>query len=346
MLGGHPGSAGVEVATMGTRVTTLIAIVAVGVLGPPLAADVAQAQQFARIGILSAATSDKSAVPYVEALRQGLRELGWAEGQNFALEQRHASGRLEVVADLTVELVRLNVNVIITAGTETTRIVNKVTRGAVPIVMAPAAEPVSEGLVASLGRPGGNITGLSLMNYDLSQKRVELLKEVIPKLSRTAFLFNPLFPFNARDLQATQAGAGVLGVVVRSFEARTPADLEQAFSAMSRQRTDAVITSLDVFSFFHAGMIVEFAALNRLPAMYSAREFVVVGGLMAYGPSLLEVWRRAAGYVDKILQGANPADLPVQQPTKFELVLNLKTAKTLGLTIPQSVLLRADEVIQ
>jgi putative ABC transport system substrate-binding protein len=252
---------------------------------------------------------------------------------------------LEQLPDLVAELVRLKVDLIVAVSPQPVQAAKEATT-TVPIVMVAVADPVTYGFVTSLARPGGNITGVSLLLPELNAKRLELLREMVPKLSRAAVLWNAANPFRALDLKVAQAGARALGVTLQSLEVRGPDDFDRVFEAASRARTRALITLEDPLTFTHRTRIVGLAAKHRLPAIYGLREYVDAGGLMSYAPILLDNFRRAATYVDKILKGAKPADLPVEQPTRFELVVNLKTAKALGLTVPQSVLIRADQVIQ
>jgi putative tryptophan/tyrosine transport system substrate-binding protein len=280
-----------------------------------------------------------------EAFRQGLRELGYIEGQNIAIEYRYAEGRVDRLAGLAAELVALKVDVIVTAGSPPIKAAGQATT-TIPIIFAAAGDPVAAGHVASLARPGGNITGLSILGTELSGKRLQLLKESSPRAHRVALLFNPHdLGMRIREAEGHAAGRA-LGIEIRSLEVREESDLDGAFLAMTKDRPDAFLTVVDAVTLQHRRRIVDFAATNRLPAMYETKTFVESGGLMSYGPSIAENYRRAATYVDKILKGARPADLPVEQPTRFELVVNLKTAKALGLTIPPSILVRADQVIQ
>jgi putative ABC transport system substrate-binding protein len=321
-----------------------VIVLSLALLAAPLAAGAQAAGKVHKIGILCG--MDCSG-PLVDAFRQELREFGWAENQNVMIEYRWAEGRLDRLLDLAAELVRLKVDLIVGAGTPAIMAANHATaRTPIPIVMAFSGDPVQAGLVASLARPGGNITGLSSLATELTGKRLELLKEVLPKLSRVVVLFNP----NDVDMRIRSREVDVparkLGVLVHNLYVREPSDFENAFSVMTQSPPDALLMIADSFTFLHRRLVLDFTAKNRLPAMYELREFVDDGGLMAYGPSLAGLFRRAAYYADRILRGAKPADLPIEQPTKFELVVNLKTARALGLTIPQSVLLRADEVIQ
>jgi putative ABC transport system substrate-binding protein len=305
----------------------------------PLAAKAQQpSMTISRIGLLADATS-------WEPLRLGLRDLGYVEGKSIALEERSSQGRNERFLDLAAELVRLNVNIIVTWGTPATLAAKRATT-TIPIVMASAGDPVRSNLVSSLAHPGGNVTGLTVLGPGLAAKRLELLKEAVPNMSRVAFLWNPANPDQKSSFDEVQAGARALGVTLHSVEARSREELEQAFAAMRQSRPSALLMTADAVHQRHIGRIVAFASETRLPAMYQLKEAVERGGLMSYGASLPDLDRRAATYIDKILKGAKPADLPVEQPTKFELVINLKTAKALGLTIPQSLLVRTDQVIE
>ena len=307
----------------------------------PLTAD-AQQPQVPRIGVLSS-FSDPD--PQVAALTQGLRDLGWVEGQNVGVEYRYANNHLEQFPHLAAELVRLKVDLIVAGGEAGIRAARDAT-STIPIVMANSGDPVGTGLIASLSRPGGNVTGLSLLAPDLGGKRLELLKETVPKVSRVGVLWNPTNAVKALELNSTEVAARALGVIVTSHGVRAPADFDRAFAAIGRERPTALITLADPLTRGYRSQFAEFAVKSRLPMIAELRDFAEAGGLMTYGASLLDLYRRAATYVDKILKGAKPGDLPIEQPTKFELVVNLKTAKALGLTIPQSVLVRADEVIR
>ncbi len=317
---------------------------ALGLLGAPLVAESQQAGRVYRIGYLSG-SSPATLKHHVAGFRDGLRDLGWVEGQNILIEYRWAEGKAERLPDLAAELVRLKVDLIVAASTPGAQAAKHATRE-IPIVFAMVSDPVASGLVASLARPGGNVTGWSNMLPEMSGKLLELLKETLPGASRIAILWSPANPGKTLEFKEMRVAARVLGVTLQSLEVPAPKDLEAAFSAMTRGRPDALITFVDSVTLPHRQRIVEFAAKSRLPAIYQVREYVDAGGLMSYGLSVERQMRRAAFYVDRILRGTKPADLPVEQPTKFELVINLKTAKTLGLTIPQSVLIRADEVIQ
>ena len=331
----------------------IIAVLLIGIVAPPMAAGAQQAGKVHRIGFLSPSSpSDPERLPSpfgergLAAFRQGLRDLGYVEGQNIAIEYRWAEGRFERLPDLAAELVRLKVDVIVSVVTQATLAAKNAT-GTIPIVLVAAGDPLGSGLVANLARPGGNVTGPSSMYGDLAGKQLELLKETVPKVSRVAVLWNPANAvWQAQMLRQTEIAARALGLQVQLLEARGPDELEGAFAAMTRERVSALLVQVDVIFALHARRIADLAAKRRVPAMYGSREHVETGGLMSYAPNIPDLFRRAATYVDKILKGAKPADLPVEQPTKFELVINLKTAKALGLKIPQSVLIRADEVIQ
>jgi putative ABC transport system substrate-binding protein len=307
----------------------------------------AQAQQptkIPRIGILIPISASLLSAR-VEAFRQRLRELGYVEGKNIFIEYRYADGKSERVPDLAAELVRLKVDVIVTVSPSTTLAVKKAS-GTIPIVFASANDPVGTGLVSSLARPGGNITGLSLMVPELDGKRLELLKEAFPKVARVAFLWTPSGSRGNLALTTMEAGAKALGLKLLSLEVRSLDDFEGAFARAKKERAQALITTTSGRINTQQRQVLDFAAKNRLPAIYHYTEFVEAGGLMSYGPDNTDLWRRAADFVDKILKGAKPADLPVEQPTKFELIINLKTAKQIGLTISPNVLARADKVFK
>ena len=309
---------------------------------------VAEAQQptkILRIGFLAAATP-ATAAHLLEAFKQGLHEHGYVEGKNTVLELRFGEGKAEQFPILAAELVRLKVDVIVALTNPVIDAVRQATQ-TIPIIMPAASDPVGAGFVASLARPGGNITGLTGYSPELNGKRLEILKEAFPKLSRVALLLSPNFPGSTLDLKETESAARALGLRMQPLEVRDDSDIDRSFKAMIKERADA----LTMFPghpvlFVNRKKIVELAANHRLPTMYSLIEFVEAGGLMFYGPDLLVGYRRAADYVDKILKGAKPAELPVEQPTKFDLVINLKTAKQIGLTIPPNVLARADRVIK
>ncbi len=317
-----------------------------GLVSAPLAGEGQQAAQIPRIGFLSPdSPSDPRVLGRFRAFQQGLRELSYVEGQNIAIESRWAEGRWDRLPGLAAELVRLKVDVIVTYGPPAIQAVKQATR-TIPIVMAGVIDPETTGFVASLARPGGNITGLSLMAPELVGKQLEILKEVVPKVSRVALLGNPTNAGTAPQLRNAQNAARALGIQLQPQEARGPSEIDSAFAAMSKEQVGAVIVLVDLTLIAQRTRIADLAAKRHLPAVYGMRDHVEAGGLMAYGASVLDRYRRAAGYVDKILKGAKPADLPIEQPTKFELVINMKTAKALGLTIPPSVLLRADQLIE
>jgi putative tryptophan/tyrosine transport system substrate-binding protein len=307
----------------------------------------AEAQQPAkgpRIGYLGG-TSPSSLQSRTEAFRQGLRELGYVEGKNIVIEYRYAEGKLNRHPALAAELVRLKVDVIVTVGAGLTRSAKEATN-TIPIVMAQESDPIGNGFVASLARPGGNITGLSTLSPEISGKRLELLKEIVPTLSRVAVLGTSTGPGKSQYQRETELAAGALNVQLQYQEVQGTKDIEVAFRAAKKARADAVLVLGGQVLNSHRTQIVDLAATNRLPATYNAPEFVEAGGLMTYGATITDMHRRAAAYVDKILKGTKPADLPVEQPTKFEFVINLKAAKQIGLTIPPNVLARADRVIR
>ncbi|MGH7771901.1 MAG: ABC transporter substrate-binding protein, partial [Candidatus Binatia bacterium] len=283
--------------------------------------------------------------PVFEAFRQGLRELGYLEGKTISVEHRLAQGKLERLPLLAGELVQLKPDVILTDGTAAARAAKQAT-SIIPIVIGSSGDPVAAGLVASLARPGGNITGLTLLSIELNGKRLELLKEGFPTASNVAVLRNAANPGSALGLREIEAVAKHVGVKLKTVEVRGPDEFEGAFRAMATARPDALITLSDAMFWNHRTRIVGFAVKSRLPAMFPEKEFVDEGGLMSYGPSVTDNFRRAAVYVDKILKGTKPSELPVEQPKKFEFIINLKTAKQIGVTIPPNVLVRADKVIR
>jgi putative tryptophan/tyrosine transport system substrate-binding protein len=300
-------------------------------------------QTFARIGYVFA-TSSSVAAPRVESFQQGLRELGYVEGKNILIDWRYAENERRL-ASLTAELLHLKVNVIVTGGGVATRSAKEAT-STVPIVMTQDTDPVANGFVTSLARPGGNITGLSTLAPEVSGKRLELLKEIVPSLSRVAVFGNSPNPGNRPLLKETELAAASLGVMLQHFDVITPKDIEPAFRAASNGRADAVLVLTGSVFSTHRKQLIELAAKRRLPTMYHRTHVVEDGGLMYYGVNYNDLSRRAATYVDKILKGAKPAELPVEQPEKFELIMNMKSAKQIGLTIPPNVLARADKVIK
>ena len=319
-----------------------LAVANIGLVSAPAVARAQQAGKVHRIGFLSLQSPMTSTT---EAFQQGLREMGYVEGRNLIIEYRWADRKAERLPELAADLVRLKVDVIVTVAAPTVEAARRAT-STIPIVMAAAADPVGSGLVASLAHPGANVTGLSALSTELAGKRLQLARELVPKATRVAVLAHRSTSATRLFLEEMRTAAQQIGVQLVVQEVNEAGDLSGAFAAMQRERAQALIVQVTPFSADNARRIVELAAQHRLPAMYDVRSFVEAGGLISYGPSLLEMFRRAAFYVDKILKGAKPADLPVEQPTKFELVINLKTAKALGLTIPPSLLGRADEVIQ
>jgi putative tryptophan/tyrosine transport system substrate-binding protein len=304
-----------------------------------------QAGKVPRIGFLAVGSREGRA-PLIEAFLQGLREHGYVEGQNIVIEYRFSEGRDDRLPQLAAELVDLEVDLIVASGTPASFAAKQAT-STIPIVMGGlAANPVETGLVASLSRPGGNVTGMSTMTSQLSGKRLELLKETVPGLSRVAVFWNPPNPTYGPVLRELEAGAQMLGLELQRLEVRVPEDFEVAFEAATRQRAGALIAPGDPLTTNRPKVVAELALKHRLPAMMDLREFVEAGGLLSLGVNLTELYRRAAVYVDKIVKGANPADLPMEQPHKLDLFVNLKTAQAIGLTIPQSVLTQATEVIQ
>ena len=303
-----------------------------------------QPKKVPRIGFLGF-TSLSAIAARIEAFRQGLREFGYVEGKNVVVEYRSAEGELDHLPALAAELVRLKVEVIVTSGPSVTRAVKEATT-TIPIVMGFDTDPVGNGFVASLARPGGTITGLSVLSPDISGKQLELLKEIVPTLSHVAILGASTNPGNAQALKETELAAGTHKVQLQYLNVLRPKDIESAFRDASKGRAGAVLVLASPLIESHRTQITDLAAKNRLPAIYYAPEFVEAGGFMSYGTSFPDLFRRAATYVDKILKGVKPADLPVEQPTKFELVINLKTAKQVGLIIPPTVLARADKIIR
>jgi len=325
---------------------TVQALVAVafGLPFPPLAAGAQQPTKVPRIGYLLA-RSPADAADITNAFLQGLRDHGYVDCQTIAIEYRWTHGRFEQLPDLAADLVRLKVDVIVTGGEAAIRAARQAT-STIPIVMATAPDPVGSGLIASLAHPGGNLTGLSILATEVAAKRLELLKETIPKLSRVAVLWNPGNPAKVREMKETEDAARALGLTLRPVQVRGLNDFNSAFSAITRERPDGLVTLVESLTLTHRRRIADFAAKRRLPMIAELRQFAEAGGLMTYGASQSDLFRRAATYVDKILKGAKPADLPVEQPMRFELVINMKTAKALDLTIPQTVLIRVDQVIQ
>jgi len=332
--------------TLLRAVVILVTLSIFSILCVALAAEAQQVGRVHRIGLLRSGSSPSDNL-LVEAFRQGLHDLGYAEGQNLVIEARYAEGSLERYRDLAAELVRLQVDVIVAGGVAAIRAAQHATR-TLPIVMAGTSDPVAQGFIASLARPGGNITGLSDLSTELPGKRLELLKETVPQPARIAVLADPDSPTYESRMNNLTVAARALGLQLHVVELRRADELDTAFAAMTQERADALLVIGDalLLNRQRARVVAGLAAQHRLPAMYDWREYVDAGLLMSYGPSQLDMQRRTAVYVDKILKGAKPADLPVEQPTKFELIINLKAAKALGLTIPPAILFQADEVLQ
>jgi len=326
------------------RCLRLLAIVTLLLLAAVTAPEAQQRKTVAQVGFLGSSTFERQR-HLVAALQQALRELGYVEGQNVVLEQRYAEGQFQKLPELAAELVRLRVDVLIVESAPAAHAAKNATR-AIPIVFTNASDPVGTGLVTSLARPGGNMTGLSDFNADIVAKRLELLKEVVPTASRIAVLLNPGNPTNPLQLKLIQAAALSQGVALLPFEARGVDDIDRAFLAMRTERAEALIVVGDPMLGSHRRRIVDLSAESRLPAIYATQPFVDDGGLMSYGANFEDLYRRTAAYVDKILKGASPGDLPIEQPTKFELVINIKTSKTLGLAIAQSLRMRADQLLE
>jgi putative ABC transport system substrate-binding protein len=320
-----------------------VALLSLALLAAPLAAEPQQTGT-RRIGFLDTSSPSPARVQLWETLRQRLRELGYLEGQNIAFESRFGEGKTDQLHRLAAELVGLKVDIIVTSGTPATQAAKQATR-TTPIVMTNNADPVGAGLVASLARPGGNVTGLTTQDADLGGKRLELLLQVVPRVSRLALLIDETNPGTVLIARGTQAAAASLGVQVQSLGVRDPGELGRAFAAMKEARASALIVESSSMLFTWRERLAGLALKNRLPTMFAQRQYAEAGGLMAYAADFSDLFRRAATFVDRILKGAKPADLPVEQPTKWEFAINLKTAKALGLTIPQSVLQRADEII-
>jgi ABC-type uncharacterized transport system substrate-binding protein len=323
------------------RATASSILVAVMLLAVAVKAEAQQPKKVPRIGYLTLTSSPRGP----EAFLQGLRELGYIEGQNIVIEYRNAAGRAERLSDLAAELVRLNVDVIVAGASQSALAAKQATR-TIAVVFHGVGDPVAQGLVASLARPGGNITGLASLSPEVGGKRLELLKEAVPTASRVAVVWNPTNSSNSLQVKEIRTAAQTLALRIQSLEVSKSDDIERAFTAVPREGADALLVFADPFLSSQRSRIFDLATKNRLPAMYGQSDPVEAGGLMSYAPSFREFGRRAAYYVDKILKGAKPADLPVEQPTKFELVINLKAAKQIGLTIPPNVLARADKVIK
>ncbi len=330
---------------MRLRPVTLVVTFALGLLAGPLPAEAQKADKVYRIGFLAFGSPPSGLSPSLEAFRQRLQELGYVEGKNIILEPRYAKGNIGRLPGLAAELIRLKMDIIVTSGTSASWAAKEATR-TIPIVIAGASDPVAFGLVANLARPGGNVTGFSdLPGRQIEGKRLELLKEIVPTISRVAVVLDST---SRRDSTPLEEAAKALGftLLLSDEEVEAPDEFQSAFATMIRERADALYAPETPVNVIHRSLIIELAAKNQIPAMYGSREFVEAGGLMSYGPSFADLFRRAAGYVDKILKGAKPASLPVQQPTRFEFVINLKTAKKIDLMIPPAILMRADRVIK
>ncbi|KWT68507.1 MULTISPECIES: ABC transporter substrate-binding protein [unclassified Variovorax] len=325
---------------MTTNRRAFIASAAGGLLTLPIVGFAQQGTKLPRIGILGSTYG-----PAWDGFRRGLRELGYVEGRNITLEWRWAEGKPDRFPGLATGLAESKVDLIVTSSTQAALAAKQAT-GSIPIVMAISSYPEKLGLADSLAHPGGNITGFSNIAPELIGKRLELLKAIAPKVSRVAVLWNPANRIEPYGFREMLAGASVVGVEIQSIEVRTPDDYPAAFTAVTASRADALHAFGNPVNFRHPQLIADFALRNQLPSSYDEKLFVEAGGLLAYGPSFIDLYQRAAGYVDKILKGAQPGDLPIQQPTKFEFVINSRTASALGLTIPRSLLLLADEVIQ
>jgi putative ABC transport system substrate-binding protein len=321
-----------------------LALLCLALLAAPLGAEGQPVTAGRQIGYVTAGSVEVEK-PRLAAFQQGLRELGYSESQNIVIEPRYADGQYDRLLKLVAQLVRLRVDVLVLTSTPVVLAAKKATT-TIPIVMVGIGDPVGSGLVASLAHPGGNITGNALLSPDTTRKRLQLLREAVPKVSRVAVLWNPTNAAGLRTFAEARSGARELGLTLQSLEVSQPVQFERAFAALTKERPDALIATTDPLHQGHVRRVIDFAARQRLPAMYGLREDVLAGGLMSYGANLPDLFWRAATHVDKILKGVKPSDLPVEQPTKFELVINLKTAKALGLTIPQSVLVRADEIVQ
>jgi putative tryptophan/tyrosine transport system substrate-binding protein len=329
---------------MNTRRRCVLALM-FGALAAPAVPFAQQPARIVRIGFLFAAAS-QGAEAQLQAFRDGMRELGYVEGKNFQLVVRYAEGKLERLPALASELAQSKVDVIVAVSSPSVAAAHKETQ-TIPIVMPMSSDPVGDGLVASLAHPGGNITGLSVMSPELGEKRIQLLKEMFPKSAYAMdVLWNPDYVGMRARFEQAKVAAPAVGLTVRSVEVRDTRELDAAFEAIVREHPEALLLLVDPFTRSQRSRIVEFAAEQRLPAIYESSDFVDVGGLISYGPNIPDQFRRAATYVDRILRGAKPADLPIEQPTKFELVINMKAAKALGIKFPSSILLRADRVIE
>ena len=323
-----------------------IEVIAGSLLAAPLAAEAQQPDRVRRIGLLLPyIESDSQAQARVTAFRAALQERGWVDGRNAGFEFRYAEGQPDRLPALATDLVQKKVDVILTAGTESTDAARKATKN-IPIVMAAVGDPIAAGFIINLARPAGNVTGASLLATELTAKRLQLLKEVLPALTRVAVLWSAANASVVQKVKQIQTAAPLFGVQLHLFELRAPSDIEKGFESAAKFGAQAVMTTEDALQITYRARVVELGKRHRIPVASEFGEFAHAGALMSYGPSILDQFRSAAGYIDKIFKGAKPGDLPVEQATRFELVINLKTAKALGLTIPPSLLGRADEVIQ
>ncbi|HEV8616615.1 MAG TPA: ABC transporter substrate-binding protein [Methylomirabilota bacterium] len=322
----------------------LVAILTLGLVAAPHAAEAQKSTKVYRIGVLETTSIALNAVN-LDAFRDGLRELGYVEGQHYVIEYRSSDARPERFPELAAELIRTKVDLILARGTPAVKAAKEAT-STIPIVMAASADPVGTGVVTGLARPGGNVTGLTSINAEMGSKRVQLMKETIPDMQRLGSLVTVGNVGLVVQWQAVEQASRAIGLQPQLLDVRTADDLASAFDTATRQRIDAIVVGLGAVIQNNIRRVVDLAAKHRLPAIFSSREFAVAGGLMSYGATYSDSYRRAASYVDKIFKGAKPADLPIEQPTKFELLINRKTARALGLTIPPSVLLRADEIIE
>jgi len=327
------------------RLIGLAVVLALSLVIAPLAAEAQQVGKPYRIGILSGGSPDKDS-PNIEAFRNGLRDMGWVEGRNVVIEWRSAEGRTERLTGLAAELVHLKVDVIVTAASTPATLAAKRATTTTPVVMVAVGAPLDTGLVASLARPGGNVTGSTTLGGEVASKRLDFVKELVPKAAQVALLWNPDNPANARLYRELGQKAQQAHLKLLSVEVRDVKEFDSGFALLAKQRPGALLLTADPMHLVHMGRVIEFTAKHQLPAIYNTRESVLDGGLMSYGANQPELYKRAATYVDKILKGTKPGDLPVEQPTKFEMVINLKTARALGLTIPQTLLLQADHVIE
>jgi putative tryptophan/tyrosine transport system substrate-binding protein len=327
------------------RLIGLAVILAVGLVLAPLAAEAQQPGKVYRVGILSGGSPEKNA-PQIETFLKALHDMGWIDGQNAIIEWRSAEGRTDRLGALAAELVHIKVDVIVTVASTPATVAVKRATTTIPVVMVAAGAPVETGLVASLARPGGNITGSTTLGGEVASKRLDFVKELIPKATQVALLWNPDNPANASLYRELMQKTQQAQLKLLSVEVRYAKEFDKGFALLERQRPDALLLTGDPMHLVHMGRVIEFTAKHQLPAIYNVRESVLQGGLMSYGANQPELYKRAATYVDRILKGSKPADLPVEQPTKFELLINLKTARALRLTIPRTLILQADQVIE